>query len=108
MKKVGAFVKELSSHSIYDHKILAKEFEQETGKKADWPIHTVGRTNSTLGTFKGLEQEIEGNESELVAYGYEIAAWAEQRFAKNNEWSHYHGRGSSFDASVRELEKANV
>ena len=108
MKKIAGFVSELSSHAVYAEPQLSTEFEQETGHKAPWPKNTVGRTNTTLGHFKGLEHEIKGNESLLCSYGWEIASACEEEFAKTNEWAKYMGRGSSFRAAVESLEKARV
>lgn len=108
MKKVSEFVREIHSHAVYQEPELSREFEKDTGKKACWPTHSVGKTNSTLGKLKGITSEIKGNESDRVSYGYEIANHCEQTYANSSDGMTFYGRGFSYRASLAALEKIGL
>ena len=108
MQKISDFLKDLNSHSIYAEPTLSADFERTFGKKAPWPTHSIGRTSTSTGQFKGVEGELRGKDSDRCSYGYEIAAACEQEFAKTSEFGNYHGRGSAFRASIAALEKAGL
>lgn len=104
--KISGWLAGLHSHGIYPEPELAKEFEEATGHKACWMTHSKGNTNSSQGQFKGVEKPIPGADHERCSYGYEIAAALEEKFAKSHTWANYSGRGFSFQAAYRALEKA--
>lgn len=106
MKKIGEFLKQLHSHGIYSEPDLQKEFEAETGMKAPWPTHTVGRTSCNTGP-KGVVH-LEGKDHELCSYGFQIAASLEETFAGSNEHSKFTGRGFAFRASLEAIQKQGL
>jgi len=73
MKKVSEFLKELNSHSVYHEPTTSNRFKEETWFDAPWRRHTVGSVNASVGHFKGLQEEIKGNESDHCSCGYEIS-----------------------------------
>jgi len=110
MIKITEWVKEnnVSSHGIFAEPELKKSFENETGLKASWRVHSRGGTNSTMGSFKGVETPIRGFDHALCSYGYEVLAWLESTYAKSQEYARYNGRGFAFRASLEALEKKGL
>ena len=101
--KISTYLKDLHSHAIYDHPALSKEFQEKTGRVPTWPHHSVGATASTIGQFKGCEN-IEGDDHELVAYGWEIAEGLARAYANKTTYNLFSGRGSRFQAALQDLE----
>jgi len=105
--KVSEFLeKHTESHGIFSEPELSNDFKKKTGHEAPWPKHTVGRTNVSMEELKGLTFEIQGNESNLCSYGYEIAEFCESKFAGTSEYRGFRGRGRSYRASVEALKEA--
>lgn len=108
MKKIGEWLKDLNSHEIYSEPELTQDFEKATGKIACWPTHSVGKTSSTLGEFKGVVGPLEGKDHERCSYGYQIANCLESSYTKSYEGGKYNGRGFSFRASLEAIQKAAI
>lgn len=107
-KKIGEWLKDLNSHEIYAEPELSKDFEEQTGKVACWPTHSIGKTSSTKGEFKGVVGELSGKDHECCSYGYQIARSIEYALLGTDSGAKYNGRGFSFRASLEAIEKASI
>ena len=101
--KQSEWLELIHSHGVYGHAKLAREYKEKTGFDAKWPAHTAGETNTSLGQFKGVTKEISPeNESLHVAYGWEIAETINEEHG-GKQHLRFNGRGSRYDAVIREL-----
>jgi hypothetical protein len=105
MIKPSKFLADIHSHGVYKEPYLSEVYKQETGLEPAWEQHTVGATNCSVGSFKGLVNEIKTNESDRCSYGYEIAvAIAEQLIPGFTTVCS--GRGFQFQEAVGALLKS--
>lgn len=93
----------VASHLVFQEPKLSLKFERDTGHSAAWPTHSVAVTNATVGEFKGLELPLSGDATDRVSYGWEIAAWLEERYAGTKLSGLFFGRGSQFQAALKSL-----
>ena len=103
--KVSEWLAQHSSHSIYDAKAIAENFQEETGLKACWSSHSA---QEMIGMIKarGLGGSLEGDQP--VIAGYEIAEALAERLTNSESHRRFHGRGSRFDAALIALQQANL
>ena len=105
--KVSEWLAKLSSHTIYDSVDLGKRFRKECGMEPCWPEHTVAECQKAIKN-RGLGGYVEGNPSDKIANGYEVAAALEKKVAGTTDWDKFMGRGSMFHASLEAVKKAET
>ena len=101
--KVSKWLADFGSHDIYNANATEQDFLDSTGNFASFPKHTVGDTKKAIGD-RGLGGNIDGDDEDLVCYGWEIAEHLASDLAKFS--SDKFGRGSRFRDSVAAIEAA--
>ena len=108
--KISEWLKgSITSHEIYDHLVLAKEFKEKTGGTPAWLVHSDAQTRGNIGEFKGTKWlSPETKNADALCYGWEIAESFVRKYVEASKWTYnlFHGRGSRFDATIEDLEKA--
>lgn len=105
MEKISEYLKsEITSHDIYNHDMVAKEFKERTGHDACWPTYTPSAIKEAI-EKRGLGGSLSATPSERLANGWEIAESLAYKYADYNS-GHIEGRGSRFRLAITTLEKA--
>lgn len=95
-----------ASHDIYTHVRIAESFKRHTGFDANWPAHTVSETKVVLNS-RGLGGTINGNDSDIVAWGWEIACAVARQHVPGYKPGHF-GRGRLWQAALDALKAAGL
>lgn len=95
------------SHAIQDHVKLGARFTVETGKPADWPVHTIKETR-TLIEGDPRSGMLRGDDKTLVCYGYEMAEHLADLYGSDKErgYREMMGRGFRYRAAIASLKAA--
>lgn len=96
-----------SSHNIYTHAKIAANFKEKTGHEPCWPTHTVSETKVVMDS-RGLGGSIEGNDSDVCAWGWEIADAISVRHTGFGHKHKFFGRGRIWQAAVDALKSAGL
>lgn len=108
MKKVHEWLADLDSHGIYNAQGAAEDFRKDTGQEPCWPTHSVARAKADI-EARGVGGYVAGPDSELVAYGWEIAEALADKFAPGKSAHRmYYGRSRRFRAALEALKGADV
>lgn len=96
-----------SSHNIYTHAKIAANFKEKTGCEPCWPTHTVSETKVVMES-RGLGGNIEGKDSDICAWGWEIADGVSVRHTGFSHRHVYFGHGRIWQAAIDKLKAAGL
>lgn len=96
-----------SSHGIYRHERIAANFKEKTGHEPCWPTHTISETKVVMES-RGLGGSIEGKDSDICAWGWEIANAVAVQHVNRNFKNVFFGRGRIWQAAIDALRSAGL